>query len=99
MTMQARMKQADRASEHLQDEFGRDGVVALQAALHHVRVRSVEDGLYTVVCATGLYRLPAAAGCLLQPQVGDLVLISLSGGSGYVLNVLEQAEPDHATLQ
>jgi hypothetical protein len=35
-----------------------------------------------------------AAGCLLQPEIGDLALISVSAGQGYILTVLERGTPE-----
>lgn len=40
-------------------------------------------------------RAKRAAGCLLQPEPGDLVLAFVAAdGSGYILNVLEKSAPD-----
>lgn len=44
-----------------------------------------------VVGAMGSRFLPLAASCLLQPQVGDVVLVALGGAQAYILAVLEHS--------
>lgn len=65
-------------------------------ALRHVRL-TVRDGRrYGVGSGAERAWLTTAAGCLLQPAVGDLVLASIEEGRGYILTVLERAKPDAA---
>ncbi|OWT59100.1 hypothetical protein CEY11_13000 [Candidimonas nitroreducens] len=65
-------------------------------ALRHVRL-TVRDGTrYGVGSGAERAWLTTAAGCLLQPAVGDLVLASIEEGRGYILTVLERAKPDDA---
>lgn len=46
-------------------------------------------------CQQGLVRATRAAGCLLEPEPNDLVLVSvLPDGSAWVLSVLERRPPD-----
>lgn len=54
----------------------------------------VQAGLrWGVVGAMGSRFLPLAASCLLQPQVGDEVLVALGGVQAYILAVLERSGP------
>lgn len=67
--------------------------------LHHGRILSVQYGRYFVLCADTAVHAHAAASCLLQPQTGDHVLVSVVGTESYVLAVLERANPQRAVLQ
>ncbi|GAB2896038.1 DUF3540 domain-containing protein [Paralcaligenes sp. KSB-10] len=64
------------------------------ASLHHMRLAMRDGQRFGAVLDTGRLWLTAAAGCLLQPEVGDLVLASVVGNQGYILTVLERAKPD-----
>ncbi len=59
-----------------------------------------EAGFFSLALENGsLLRARRAAGCLLLPEPGDLVLAFVAGnGSGYILNVLEKSTPDSSTL-
>ncbi|WP_426117078.1 DUF3540 domain-containing protein [Pseudomonas sp. DSP3-2-2] len=62
------------------------------ATLRHAQINAVQGERFGVVSAEGhRYWLKPALGCLLQPCVGDRVLISLSGDQGYILTVLERS--------
>jgi hypothetical protein len=63
-------------------------VEAGRAQLHHVKVQALQGEACVVICADGLFVLPVAAGCLLQPNPGDTVLASISDGDGYIIQVL-----------
>jgi hypothetical protein len=63
------------------------------ATVRHARINAVDGERFGVVSAEGhRYWLKPALGCLLQPAVGDCVLISLSGDQGYILTVLERSQ-------
>ena len=68
--------------------------IDLPDGLHQAAVLLVEGRACTVEI-DGL-ALPArrAAGCLLAPEPGDLVLLSVAEGGAYVLSVLERAAAD-----
>jgi hypothetical protein len=59
-----------------------------RAQMHHVKVQAMQGDRCVVICADGLFILPVAAGCLLQPAPGDTVLASIADGEGYVIQVL-----------
>ncbi|MCK1784146.1 DUF3540 domain-containing protein [Pseudomonas sp. TNT11] len=70
------------------------------AILRHARINAVDGERFGVVSAEGhRYWLKPALGCLLQPAVGDCVLISLSGDQGYVLSVLERSQAQSSELR
>lgn len=70
------------------------------AVLRHARINAVEGDRFGVVSTEGYrYWLKPALGCLLQPAVGDRVLVSLDGEEGYILNVLERSQPQPAQLR
>lgn len=58
---------------------------------YYAQVYGQDGQRYGVAGAMGCYWLPVAASCLLQPAVGDTVLISLCLDDGYILAVLTQA--------
>ncbi len=61
-------------------------------ALAHARVRAVLNDSCVLDTAHGPAHAARAAGCLLAPRPGDLVLASLDpGGEHYVLTVLRRA--------
>ncbi|MGE8186823.1 DUF3540 domain-containing protein [Pseudomonas sp. NPDC086278] len=69
------------------------------ALLRHVRINAVDGDRFGVVSAEGYrYWLRPALGCLLQPAVGDTVLVSLTGQEGYILSVLERSQPQAAQI-
>lgn len=69
------------------------------AVLRHVRINAVDGDRFGVVSAEGYrYWLRPAIGCLLQPAVGDTVLVSLAGQEGYILSVLERSHPQAAQV-
>ncbi len=55
-----------------------------------------QDNYFSLTLENGSpLRAKRAAGCLLLPEAGDLVLAFVAGnGSGYILNVLEKSNPD-----
>ncbi|MBF0528561.1 MAG: DUF3540 domain-containing protein [Deltaproteobacteria bacterium] len=68
-----------------------------QASQEYGRIVDREGSNLVVDTASGSYRARRAASCLLDPEVGDLVLLSLSNfGDGYVLAILER-EPQTET--
>ena len=69
------------------------------AVLLHARVLATDGERYGVNTPAGRHWLKPAAGCLLVPEVGDLVLMSLAAGQGYVLTVLERASQAAAALR
>jgi hypothetical protein len=63
----------------------------IPVTLRHVRINAFDGERFGVVSADGdRYWLRPALGCLLQPAVGDSVLVSLAGNDGYILCVLER---------
>jgi len=63
------------------------------------KVVEQEDSSYSVETDSGLYRVMRAVSCVVQPEVNDLVLVSLSSsGEGYILAVLEREQGAKATL-
>lgn len=73
--------------------------VAGVARCFHARVYSKDGSRYGVAGTMGCYWLPVAVSCLLQPAVGDTVLISISDEGGYILAVLAQANSEHSELR
>nr|WP_314488889.1 DUF3540 domain-containing protein [uncultured Pseudomonas sp.] len=70
------------------------------AVLRHARINAVEGERFGVVSADGCrYWLKPALGCLLQPAVGDRVLVSLEGNEGYILSVLERSQAQTGQLR
>ncbi|MBN2688564.1 MAG: DUF3540 domain-containing protein [Deltaproteobacteria bacterium] len=54
-------------------------------------VKGYVDAFYTVTCRGGTVRAERAAGCLLEPEVDDLVLICRDEeGRGFILSVLKR---------
>ena len=59
----------------------------------------MQDGdRFCALTDAGAIWVVAAAGCLLQPEVGDVVLISATGAKGYVLTVLERGNHDKTAV-
>ena len=70
-----------------------------EATQEYGTVVGQEDHFYSVETDSGLYRVKRAVSCVVQPEVNDLVLVSLSSlGGGYILAVLERVEGAKATL-
>lgn len=70
------------------------------AALRHARINAVDAERFGVVSSDGhRYWLKPALGCLLQPALGDRVLVSLDGEEGYILTVLERSQPQASELR
>lgn len=62
-------------------------------------VMAVDGDVIVVRSAAGVYRARRAASCLLDANVGDLVLLATADqGASYVLAVLERATNGHASL-
>lgn len=64
------------------------------ARLHHARLVMRDGRRFGALTPEGATWVTAAAGCLLQPEVGDVALVSLAAGQGYILTVLERGVPD-----
>lgn len=70
------------------------------ATLRHARINAVDVERFGVVSSDGhRYWLKPALGCLLQPALGDRVLVSLDGEEGYILSVLERSQPQACELR
>jgi hypothetical protein len=70
-----------------------------KASQEYGKVLGQEDKFYSVETDSGLYRVMRAVSCVVQPEVNDLVLVSLSSlGGGYILAVLEREQGAKATL-
>jgi hypothetical protein len=62
--------------------------------LYHACVVSRDDAVLTVACGGRQLRCLRAAGCLLVPEAGDLVLVCAGEHDAYVIAVLMQAASD-----
>lgn len=69
-----------------------------QARHYHARLLMQEGRRYCALTDEGEIWTVAAAGCLLQPAVGDIALVSIMNGTGYVLTVLERADNNHVAV-
>lgn len=69
-----------------------------QARQYHARLVMHEGRRYCALTEAGAIWVTAAAGCLLQPAVGDVVLVSVTGANGYILSVLERGRPEQAAV-
>lgn len=66
----------------------------------HMRLNAFDGERFGAVSAEGhRYWLRPAFGCLLQPLVGDSVLVSLAGNEGYILCVLERSQQQAGELR
>ncbi|WP_426143659.1 DUF3540 domain-containing protein [Pseudomonas sp. DWP3-1-2] len=75
-------------------------VIDSPAVLRHAQINAVSGERFGVVSTQGhRYWLKPAMGCLLQPAVGDTVLITLAGEDGYILSVLERTQWQPAQLR
>lgn len=61
-------------------------------------VRAVEDGMVTYESARGSRVAPLAPSCLLQPEVGDRILVVEGSRESYVLDVLRRASDGPARV-
>jgi hypothetical protein len=68
--------------------------IFLGARMYHARLVMRDGARYGALTDEGAFWVAPAAGCLLQPDVGDLVLVSVAGGQGYILTVLERGTPE-----
>lgn len=63
-------------------------------------VSAIDQQQYTVMCDGKAWQCQLAASCLLRPELGDTVLISGPDTSRvFLLAVIEQANPDQATIR
>lgn len=70
-----------------------------KATQEYGKVVGQEDKFYSVETDSGLYRVMRAISCVVQPEVNDLVLVSLSSlGGDFILAVLEREPGAKATL-
>ncbi|NYT85135.1 DUF3540 domain-containing protein [Pusillimonas harenae] len=69
-----------------------------QARQYHARLLMQEGRRYCALTDEGAIWTVAAAGCLLQPAVGDTVLVSIMNGTAYVLTVLERADDSRVAV-
>lgn len=84
-----------KARDHTRD----NGSFAGGAQNCHARVYAKDGERCGVAGPLGGYWVAIAASCLLQPEVGDKVLVSMGAGEGYILAVLEQADTSQADLR
>ena len=64
------------------------------ASFFHARVVSRDDAMLLVACGNQHLRCTRAAGCLLVPEPGDLVLLCADEHDAYVIAVLVQSACD-----
>lgn len=69
-----------------------------ETQLYQAQVYAVDGEKYGIVSALGCFWLPIAASCLLQPAIGDTVLVSQTGLEGYVLAVLQRTKNHPAVV-
>lgn len=69
-----------------------------QARQYHARLVMQDGERFCALTDAGAIWVAAAAGCLLQPELGDVVLISATGAKGYVLTVLERGRKDKTAI-
>ncbi|AXM95519.1 DUF3540 domain-containing protein [Pseudomonas plecoglossicida] len=68
--------------------------------LCHARINAFDGHRFGMVSGEGhRYWLKPAVGCLLQPAVGDCVLVSLAGDEGFILSVLERGQAQVGELR
>jgi len=65
-----------------------------RAHQYHARLVMRDGRRFCALTDDGAVWVVPAAGCLLQPAVGDMALVSIAGAGGYVLNILERARPE-----
>ncbi|MFP4587950.1 MAG: DUF3540 domain-containing protein [Desulfohalobiaceae bacterium] len=74
---------------------------AFMPALEYGRVEGLQEDCFLLRTQWGRVECKRAAGCLLKPGIGDLVLASLSQDKSYIISVLErnlESEP-HLDLE
>lgn len=69
------------------------------AQSYHARVYAKDAERYGVAGPLGGYWVSVAASCLLQPALGDQVLVSMAGQDGYILAVLVQADASRSEVR
>src|SRR5690606_21331698 len=74
------------------------GNTGCQARQYHARLVMQDGERYCALTDAGAIWVVAAAGCLLQPALGDIVLVSATGAKGYVLTVLEREHKDETAV-
>lgn len=65
---------------------------------YHARLLMRDGRRYCALTDEGAIWVVMSAGCLLQPAVGDIALVSIASAGGYVLSILEHAQPDQDTV-
>lgn len=84
------------SSIHVEEK--KNDVSECSARLLHAQVYAVEMDKYGVVSAEGCFWLPVAVSCLVQPMVGDKVLISQASVEAYILAVLTRTKAAQAVI-
>lgn len=77
----------------------RDQAVGAELQLLQAQVYAVDKARYGVVHAGGCYWLSIATSCLLQPEVGDLVLVSQNEQEGFILAILTRPKAQQSTVR
>lgn len=68
--------------------------------LEYGNILDSNDGTYNVATQNGTVEALKAASCLIQPMVGDCVLISLDGaGRSFILSVLLRSNDENTELE
>lgn len=81
-------------------EVSQSSALSSVPRLAHARLVMCDGACYAALVDQGTHWVVPAAGCLLQPEIGDTVLISVSGVQGYILTVLQRAAGNRtATLR
>jgi hypothetical protein len=62
------------------------------------RVIANHDEVFGILCGGETFRATRALSCLVQPEVGDLVLVHSEYGTAYVLAVLSRPKPNPVCL-
>jgi hypothetical protein len=68
------------------------------ARQYHARLVMRAGARYCALTEDGAIWVTAAAGCLLQPTVDDIALVSIVGAGGYILSILERGRPDRTAV-
>ncbi len=64
----------------------------MQPVMEYGIIDSRQDGFFEISTETGMFRASRAVSCIVSPEAGDLVLISLDDiGTCYILSILERA--------
>ena len=65
----------------------------MQPAMEYGIIDSRQDGFFEISTEMGMLRASRAVSCIVSPEVGDVVLVSLDDiGTCYILSILERAE-------